>query len=56
MKVSFSKPSDPYEWKTEGGAIWVGHTVIAVWIVKGLERLERLRKRWRAFRSAGESR
>lgn len=43
MKIQWSEPCDPYEWKTDAGAIWVGHTRIAVWIVKGLERLERVR-------------
>lgn len=48
MKVLWSKVDDPYEWRPESGSIWVGHTVFAVWIVKGLERLERARNWLRA--------
>jgi hypothetical protein len=43
MKVLWSKVDNPYRWETEGGALWVGHTVIAVWIVKFLAWLERVR-------------
>jgi hypothetical protein len=56
MKVLWSKVDDPHEWRSEGGSVWVGHTVIAVWIVKGLARLERLRIRLRAALRRGEGR
>lgn len=27
---------NPHRWETDGGSIWVGHTVFAVWIVPSL--------------------
>lgn len=50
-RIRWSKQSDPNNWNTEGGSIWVGHPAIARGIVRLMCWAERMRMRiWLARR------